>query len=300
MKNIQFLKMLMVRIFPITGLLLFFGLSGFAQTQNFTGKLISDSGTAVSGASVRVKGSRTGTVTAEDGSFTIKAAPGATLEFSAIGYASFEGKVGNSTEFKILSNHNAKALNEVVVVGYGTVRRKDVTGSISSISAGTIESVPVPTVESALQGRASGVQVVSNDGSPGGNISVLIRGVGSLASYGNGPLYVIDGYPITGGINNINPSDIATLDVLKDASATAIYGIRAANGVVIVTTKKGRIGTTTVALDAYLSFQSKPKEYKLLNAQQFATLSNEVEAADSTHKYQSFAPWHNPDSLTND
>ncbi len=97
--------------------------------------------------------------------------------------------------------------------------------SVSSISAATIESVPVPSVEAALQGRASGVQVLNNDGAPGANISVLIRGVGSLASYGNGPLYVVDGYPIQGGIQNINPSDIASMDVLKDASATAIYGI---------------------------------------------------------------------------
>ncbi|HEY4965875.1 MAG TPA: SusC/RagA family TonB-linked outer membrane protein, partial [Puia sp.] len=300
MKNLQFLKMITLRVIPITGLLIFLcSLSGMAQTK-FTGRVTTDSGTAVSGVSVRVKGSKIGTVTTDDGSFTINAAPGSTLEFSAIGYTSFEAKVGSKSEFMMVENRNDKTLNEVVVVGYGTVKRKDVTGSISTINAKTIESVPVPTVESALQGRASGVQVVSNDGSPGGNISVLIRGVGSLASYGNGPLYVVDGYPITGGINNINPSDIASIDVLKDASATAIYGIRAANGVVIVTTKKGRIGATTVAIDAYWAFQSKPKEYSLLNAQQFATLSNQVQAADSTHKYQSFAPWHNPDSLTND
>ena len=107
-------------------------------------------------------------------------------------------------------------------------------------------------------------------------LTVLIRGVGSLASYGNGPLYVVDGYPIQGGIHNINPSDIASIDILKDASATAIYGIRAANGVVIVTTKRGKIGNVQVSLDGYFSLQSKPKEYKLLNAQQFATMSNQV------------------------
>lgn len=286
-------------MFPLTGILLFsIGFSGFAQTK-FTGRVISDSGTAVSGVSVRVKGSNLGSVSGEDGYFTVTAAAGATLEFSAIGYTSFEGKVGDNSIFRIVMNRNDKALNEVVVVGYGTVKRKDVTGSVSSISAGTIESVPVPSVEAALQGRASGVQVLNNDGSPGANITVLIRGVGSLASFGNGPLYVVDGYPIQGGINNINPSDIASIDVLKDASATAIYGIRAANGVVIVTTKRGKIGTVQVSLDAYLSFQGKPKEYKVLNAQQFATMSNQVEASDPLKKYTSFAPWHNPDSLTN-
>jgi TonB-dependent starch-binding outer membrane protein SusC len=299
MKNIQFLKMFITRVLPVTSLLLFLtSFSGIAQTK-FTGRLISDSGTAVSGASVRVKGSRLGTTTGDDGYFSVNAAPGATLEFSAIGYTSFEGKVGSNTEFRMVSDHNAKALNEVVVVGYGTVRRKDITGSISSITAATIESVPVPSVEAALQGRAAGVQVVNNDGAPGANITVLIRGVGSLATNGNSPLYVIDGYPITGGIQNINPSDIASIDVLKDASATAIYGIRAANGVVIVTTKRGKTGTVQVSFDGYLSFQSKPKEYKVLSAQQFATMSNQVEASDPLKKYTSFAPWHNPDSLTN-
>ncbi|HTB26483.1 MAG TPA: TonB-dependent receptor [Puia sp.] len=300
MKNIQLLKMLTIRVFPITGLLIFLSsISGFAQSQKFSGKVMSDSGLAVSGVSVHVKGSSSGTVTGEDGSFTISAAPGATLEFSAIGYTSFEAKVGSNTEFRMVANRNDKSLNEVVVVGYGTVKRKDLTGSVSSIGAATIESVPVPSVEAALQGRAAGVQVTNNDGAPGANISVMIRGVGSLASNGNAPLYVVDGYPITGGIQNINPSDIASMDVLKDASATAIYGIRAANGVVIITTKRGKIGSVQVSLDGYLSFQSKPKEYKLLNAQQFATMSNQVQASDPLQKYQSFAPWHNPDSLTN-
>lgn len=299
MKNIKSLKVLIIRAIAIYGLLIVFApLSGFSQTK-FTGRVVSDSGTAVSGVSVRVRGSNIGAISGEDGYFTVSASPGATLEFSAVGYTSFEGKVGSNTIFQIVANRNNQALNEVVVVGYGTVRRKDLTGAVSTVSAAKIEAVPVPSVEAALQGRASGVQVINNDGSPGANITVLIRGVGSLASYGNGPLYVVDGYPIQGGINNINPSDIASIDVLKDASATAIYGIRAANGVVIVTTKKGRAGAVQISLDAYLSFQSKPKEYKVLTAQQFATMSNQVEASDPLKKYTSFAPWHNPDSLTN-
>jgi TonB-dependent starch-binding outer membrane protein SusC len=299
MKNIQFAKMFITRVFPIIASLIFLkSESGLAQSQKFTGKVLSDSGLAVSGVSVHVKGSSVGTVTGEDGVFTINAAPGATLEFSAIGYTSFEAKVGSTTDFRMIANHNDKSLNEVVVVGYGTVKRKDLTGSVSSIGAATIESVPVPSVEAAMQGRAAGVQVTNNDGAPGANITVLIRGVGSLASYGNGPLYVVDGYPIQGGIQNINPSDIASIDILKDASATAIYGIRAANGVVIVTTKRGKIGNVQVSLDGYLAFQGKPKEYKLLNAQQFATMSNQQEASDPLMNYKSFAPWHNPDSLT--
>src|ERR1019366_9388796 len=155
----------------------------------------------------------------------------------------------------------------------------------------------VISASQALQGRAAGVQVTNNDGAPGGNVSVLIRGTGSLASYGKDPLYVVDGYPVGTSINNIDPNDIATIDVLKDASATAIYGIRAANGVVIITTKKGVKGGLQVSVDAYNSFQSKPKEYKLLNAQQFATLSNQVEAADSTHTYHGLGIWHTPNAL---
>ena len=184
-------------------------------------------------------------------------------------------------------------------MGYGTQKRKDVTGAVSSVSAATIAKVPVTTLDQALQGRAPGVQIINNDASPGGNISVLIRGIGSLASGGNNPLYVVDGYPTTGGINNINPNDIASIDVLKDASATAIYGIRAANGVVIITTKKGAKGKMQVSLDAYVSTQRKPKEYDLLNAQDFATLSNEVEAADSTNTYFGLPIWHTPDPLHN-
>src|SRR5664279_1492435 len=130
MKNLQFLKMITLRVIPITGLLIFLcSLSGMAQTK-FTGRVTTDSGTAVSGVSVRVKGSKIGTVTTDDGSFTINAAPGSTLEFSAIGYTSFEAKVGSKSEFMMVENRNDKTLNEVVVVGYGTVKRKDVTGSI--------------------------------------------------------------------------------------------------------------------------------------------------------------------------
>jgi TonB-linked SusC/RagA family outer membrane protein len=187
----------------------------------------------------------------------------------------------------------------VVVIGYGTAKRKDVTGAVSSISAATIAAKPVVSVDEALQGHAAGVQVTANDGSPGGNFSVLIRGTGSLAQYNNAPLYVVDGYALeVGGINNINPSDIASIDILKDASATAIYGIRAANGVVIITTKKGKAGSTVISVDGYDAFQSTPKEYDVLNAAQFATLADQVAAA-SNGTFQTFQPWKNPDSLHN-
>jgi len=279
-------------------LILFFSISSFAFAQNrVTGKITGSDGKPVPGASVTVKGTTTVTQTDNNGEFSISASPNATLEITAIGFATVEVKVGNRTSVDATLQLSSSQLEQVVVVGYGTQRRKDVTGAISSVNAATIEKVPVTTAQQALQGRAAGVQIINNDASPGSNISVLIRGVGSLASGGNNPLYVVDGYPTTGGINNINPNDIASIDVLKDASATAIYGIRAANGVVIITTKKGIRNKTQVSLDAYISVQDKPKEYNLLNAQQFAALSNEVEAADPTHSYQGLPIWHTPNAL---
>jgi TonB-linked SusC/RagA family outer membrane protein len=278
-------------------LILFFSISifAFAQTR-VTGKVTAE-GKPFAGATVNVKGTTTATQTDNNGDFSILASPNSILEISAVGFTAVEIKVNNQSTVSVNLQTSSTQMEQVVVVGYGTQRRKDVTGAISSVSAATIEKVPVTTAQQALQGRAAGVQIINNDASPGSNISVLIRGVGSLASGGNNPLYVVDGYPTTGGINNINPNDIASIDVLKDASATAIYGIRAANGVVIITTKKGIRNKTQVSLDAYISVQDKPKEYDLLDAQQFATLSNEVEAADLTHSYQGLPIWHTPNAL---
>ena len=270
----------------------------YAQSKVVSGK-VSDASGPLPGVSVIVKGTETGTSTDASGSFSISAPENATLVISFIGYEKQEIKVGNRTSINVSLVSDNTALSEVVVVGvgYGTQKRKDLTGAISSVSAATIEKVPVTNLNQALQGRAAGVQVTNNDGAPGGNTTVLIRGIGSLASNGNGPLYIVDGYPIEGGINNINPSDIGSLDILKDASATAIYGVRAANGVVIVTTKKGRKDGVQVAFDTYNAFQAKPKQYKLLNAQQWATLANEVAAADVN--FVGLDAWKNPSALTN-
>ncbi len=280
-------------------LLVFTGSVTIAQTNTISGMVSSEDGKPVVGANIIVKGTRAGVVSDVNGGYSINAANNATLIFSIAGYATQQIAIGTKTKIDIKLTTDTKALEQVVVVGYGTQRRKDVTGSISSVNAETIGKAPVASVEQALQGRAAGVQVTNNDGAPGANITVLVRGVGSLGSYGNGPLYVIDGYPVSGGINNINPSDIATIDVLKDASSTAIYGIRAANGVVIVTTKKGRKNGLQVSLDAYNAFQGKPKEYKLLNAQQWGNLSNQVADADPTHNFSELPIWRTPDALHN-
>lgn len=252
----------------------------------------------IAGATVTVKGTKVATQTDINGTYKI-AVPNdnSIIVITAVGFETIELSAAGKTDVSTSLTQSTTSLNEVVVIGYGTQKRKDLTGSVSSVTAAQIEKVPVTSAEQALQGRAAGVQIVNNDGAPGGNISVLIRGVGSLASGGNAPLFVVDGYPTSGGINNINPNDIASIDVLKDASATAVYGIRAANGVVIITTKKGFKNKVQVSLDMYEAIQSKPKQYDLLNAQQFATLSNEVEAADSSHTYHGLAIWHTPSAL---
>jgi TonB-dependent starch-binding outer membrane protein SusC len=278
----------------------FLSLFAFAQQRKVTGKVInSTTGQPVEAATVTGKVSKVATLTSAQGDFSLTVPSNeTTLIISSVGFEMEEVSLAaNAGEISVLLRNTATGLSEVVVIGYGTQKRKDVTGSISSVSAAQIEKVPVSTLAQALQGRAAGVQIVNNDASPGGNVSVLIRGIGSIAPGGNAPLYVIDGYPTTGGINNINPNDIATIDVLKDASATAIYGIRAANGVVIITTKKGLKNKVQVSFDMYVSAQSEPKKYDLLDAQQFATLSNEVEAADSTHTYHGLPIWHTPNSL---
>jgi TonB-linked SusC/RagA family outer membrane protein len=276
-------------------LLLFFAFSGvtaFAQTKKITGKVVAEDGTPLSGVTVGVKGSTGGTVTAVDGSYSISVPARATLVFSIIGYSTQEFAVGDRSSLDIRLTRSNKTMDEVVVVGYGTTRRKDLTGAVASVSADQIQKVPVTTLDQALQGRAPGVQVINNDGAPGGGVQVQIRGIGSFGS--NDPLYVVDGYPISGGINTLNPSDIASIDVLKDASATAIYGNRAANGVVIITTKRGRKGTTQISVDANTSIQSRPKMYKVLNAQQWGALAYQHAALDG---YTALPAWADADTL---
>lgn len=287
------------RLLLILSMICFAG-AVFAQTRQVTGKVVaSENDSAIAGATVSVKGKKIGTTTGPDGSFTLSVPTGSTLIVSFVGFTSQEIPVSNQSSFSVRLVSNAQSIQQVVVIGYGTAKRKDVTGAIASVTADQIEKLPVPSLDQALQGRAPGVQVTQNDASPGGNVNVLIRGTGSLASNGNAPLYVVDGYPLeTGGINNINPQDIQSIDILKDASATAVYGMRAANGVVIVTTKRGRGEGVKLTADMYEGFQSRPKEYKVLNAYQFATMADTV-AAQSGGNFQTFGPWLNPSALHN-
>jgi len=265
----------------------------FAQDKQITGRVVAnENDSSLAGASITIKGTRNSVAAGADGTFKLTAAANAVLVVSAIGYTQQEVSVNGRSVIDIRMIADPRSLQQIVVVGYGTQKRKDITGSISTISADQIAKVPVTTLDQALQGRAPGVQVTNNDGSPGGGVSIQIRGISSFGS--NDPLYVVDGYPISGGINTINPSDIASIDVQKDASATAIYGNRATNGVVIITTKRGKKNATQVSVDAETAIQSRPKTYDVLNAQQFGKLAYDHATIDG---YTALPNWANADTL---
>ncbi|SMB97897.1 TonB-dependent receptor plug [Hymenobacter roseosalivarius DSM 11622] len=247
-----------------------------------SGRVTQPNGEGLPGVTVIVKGTTTGTSTALDGSFSLVAPENSVLVFSSVGFVRQEVPVtGTMTSLAIRLVEDTQALNEVVVVGYGTQERQSVTGAVSSVSAREVAAQPVANPAQAIQGRAAGVTVISNSGAPGGlgGTSIRVRGITSAGN--NNPLFVVDGFPLPSDgngneLSSINPNDIESIDVLKDASATAIYGVRAANGVVIVTTKRGKAGTSNVNLDAYVGTQSVWRKVGLLNAQQYAELNNEA------------------------
>ena len=259
------------------------GGSLYAQEATVRGKVTDESGETIPGVSVTVKGTQRGTITNVEGTYSINAAGNATLVFSFLGYISQEVPVNNRSTINASLRTDTKALEEVVVVGYGTQRKIETTGSIASVKADELTQLPVTNVAQGLQARISGVQINQNSGSPGGNISVRVRGTNSINGNSE-PLYVVDGIQISngGGINDvsplstINPNDIESVEVLKDASASAIYGARAANGVVLITTKRGKAGATRVSLDSYYGVQQASKTLDVLNAAEFAQLENEV------------------------
>jgi TonB-linked SusC/RagA family outer membrane protein len=277
-------------IFPLLILLMMFSpalmpaLRAQQDLLTVTGKILSDEGSPLGGATVSVKNARISTATAGNGQFTLRRVPpNATLVVSFTGYTTQEIALNGETSPTITLLKDATQLSDVVVVGYGTQRKASVTGSIASVKAADLVQTPVANVAQGLQARVSGVQISQNSGAPGGNISVRIRGTNSINGASE-PLYVIDGIQISNGggitsvspLSTINPNDIESVEVLKDASASAIYGARAANGVVLITTKRGRSGATRVMLDSYYGTQSVAKTLDVLNAAEFAQLENEV------------------------
>ncbi|RYF52487.1 MAG: SusC/RagA family TonB-linked outer membrane protein, partial [Cytophagaceae bacterium] len=241
------------------------------QSTPVSGKVVGANGEAIPGANVVVKGTSTGTSTNAQGNFSLNAPSDGTLVISSLGFVSQDVAIGRRSQLTVTLAEDRKALEEVVVVGYGTQRKSDVTGSLSSVTAKEIKSVPVTGVGQALQGRAAGVQVTQASNAPGGGVTIRIRG-GNSINAGNEPLYVIDGFPVYNESGaNLNPNDIESMEILKDASATAIYGSRGANGVVLITTKRGKSGQNRIEFETYYGVQQVRKKLPLLNATQYAT-----------------------------
>lgn len=256
-----------------------------AQTPlSVTGRVTDETGQSLPGVTVLIKNSSNGTTTTADGTYRLTVpSANATLVVSYVGYQSQEIAVAGRSIIDASLAPGDKTLTEVVVVGYGTQQKKDLTGAIATVGSKDIQKVPVSGFDQALKGQVAGLQITNTSGAPGGNTSVLIRGISSITG-GNEPLYVIDGFPVNNAgfgnpLNTINPGDIESIDVLKDASATAIYGSRGSNGVIIVTTKQGKTGKARIEANAYMGFQQVTKKIEMMNAQEYAAWVTEARNA---------------------
>ncbi len=276
--------------FILMAICFFLSVTMHAQSLSVTGKVIDNEGLEVIGASVRVKGSKTvGTVTDIDGKFTIKVNNAAkdVLQFSFVGMNSLEVHVKGQSQLNVTMTINSVQLDEVVAIGYATAKRKDLTGSVSSIQGGELSKIPVTSVTQALAGKIAGVQITQSQGSPDADISVRVRG-GMSITQSNEPLYIIDGFQSDNGLRGLDLSDIASIDVLKDASSTAIYGSAGANGVILITTKSGKEGKADVNYDMYFGFKKITKRVDVLSPLQFAQLEYERAMIGSDSDKSSF------------
>lgn len=266
------------RVFGLFVLLLMFPVWVLAQGTVTIKGVVSDDDGPVIGATVKEKGASTGVITDLDGNYTLSVNKGATVTYSYIGYVTKEVKITNQKTVDVHLVQDAQLLNEVVVVGYGQMKRSDLTGSVVSVGEKSIEQAVPTSIDQVLQGRAAGVQIQANTGTPGGSNTIRIRGTNSLNATSQ-PIFVIDGVIIdssgsddgnTNPLAAINPSDIVSMDILKDASATAIYGSRASNGVIMITTKRGQSGEAQITYDGYLGWQNMPKKLDVMNLREFA------------------------------
>jgi len=267
----------------------------FAQTK-ISGKVIDSKGLPIPGAVVQIKGTSNGTATDIDGKFSIRASKGQVLVVKSVGYVQREIPVGDNTNINVTLAETNSQLNEVVVVGYGAQKRENVTGAIASFKAGDLDEKPLTRVDQALVGEMAGVDVRQTTGVPGKAMSIQVRGAGSLAG-GNEPLYVIDGFPLavsaqgtngsfsTNPLDNINPDDIESIEVLKDAAAAAIYGSRASNGVVLITTKHGKTGAPKISYNVYAGYNAAAKYLPMLNGPQWIDRATEMINAAYVLKY---------------
>lgn len=260
----------------LTLLVLLMSTNAFAQRLTATGKVTDAAGLEVIGASVLEKGTANGVVTNLDGEFSLSVGQNATLVISFIGYKTIEVKA--TTNMNITLQEDNELLDEVVVIGYGSVKRKDVTTAVSTVSTKDLDQRPIVSAAQALQGKAAGVSVMQPSGEPGGGMSIRVRGTTSFNG-SNDPLYVVDGVPVD-NINFLSPNDIESLSILKDASSAAIYGSRAANGVVLITTKAGAEGNAKVALNVQYGMTKVAKSMDALNTEQYRELQEEIGAVN--------------------
>ncbi len=271
------LKNTLFRVMALALVLLAFSPLLRAQnTLHVKGRITDETGRPVAKAAVQVKGTSTGVTADDNGSFEITAPSNATLVISAVGFGSREVAVNNKASIAVVMNSATKELEQVIVVGYGTQRRRDITGAVTSVTETTLKEVPSPNLVDQLKGRTAGVDIVSNSTTPGSSGQIRIRGNRTITSSQSqsdaldAPLLVVDGIPFSGSINDIDPSDISGVEVLKDASATAIFGSRGAGGVILITTKRGRKGKAVVSYDAYYGIANALGEYKVYNGPQYA------------------------------
>lgn len=266
--------------------------------RTITGTVFDDRGDPIIGATIAVQGTSQGTITNIDGEYTLPdVAENATVTISYIGYQTLTFAATDRALAKVVLKEDTEVLDEVVVVGYGTVKKRDLTGSVTSLNSEVISSVPATTAIEALQGRASGVVISTSNWSPGETPSILIRGKRSINA-SNDPLFVVDGIPVTGGMGEISPSDIESMEVLKDASATAIYGSRGANGVIIITTKQGKEGRTQIDYNGYVGVQTIQNKLELMNGAEYAEYTREAyRNSAGSNKYLSDTPDKEQDML---
>ena len=261
-------------------LILFIAQCAYAQNRIITGVVTDNKQEPLIGVNVMVKGNEaTGTITDIDGSYRLSVPSDKTvLVFSYIGYIPYEVTVGKNSKINVILKEDTQALDEVVVIGYGTVNKRDLTGSVASVSAKDLAAIPVASASEALTGKLAGVSVTTTEGSPDADIKIRVRGGGSL-SQDNSPLYIVDGFPVS-SISDIAPSEIQSIDVLKDASSTAIYGARGANGVIIITTKSGKEGKTQVDFGASFGFKQVTKLTEVLSPYDFVAYQREIGSLD--------------------
>lgn len=271
------------------GLVVIVSANNAYESKKVTGKVVSENGEAMVGVSIRVKGSNFGTVTDAKGFFSIEVPDDAVLIISYVGYESQEVAVGNVVNLTIKLKQSVNQMEQVVVVGYGTQRKKDVTGSIATLSAKDLENRPNTQFGYAIEGKAAGVQVIRSSGQPQAGFSIRVRGTSSITS-GSEPLYIVDGVP-TPNTNDINPADIESITVLKDASSAAIYGAGGSNGVVLITTKRGKNQKLKLNFNTSLTMSSAWKRMDMLNGTQFKDLATEMGKTTDWTKYNKNTNW---------